>query len=99
MDDPRFHRLEAKVDEMGQVLVTLARIEERLTTLFHRFAERDRQGERTTELLATLSLRIDGITNAQLSSSLFFRWADRIGIAVVTAGVATVFYMFRMRGP
>ena len=32
MDDPRFHRLEAKVDEIGQVLVTLARIEERLTT-------------------------------------------------------------------
>lgn len=49
-DDARLARIEAKLDQMGEAIVALARVEERMVTLFNRLdaIDKDRlaQGKR-----------------------------------------------------
>ena len=53
-DDARLERIERKLDEVGQAVVALARVEERLVTLFKRMdsidTEQRAQGVRLTEV-------------------------------------------------
>ncbi len=82
--DARLERIEKKLDEVGQAIVALARMEERMITLFKRMdsldAEQGNQGRR----LQVVEGRVGG--NGQT-----LRFVERVFWIVVTAGVAFAF--------
>ena len=83
-DDARLERIEKKLDEVGQAIVALARMEERMITLFKRMdsldAEQSNQGRR----LQVVEGKVGG--NGQT-----LRFVERVFWIVVTAGVAFAF--------
>lgn len=83
-EDARLERIEKKLDEVGQAIVALARMEERMITLFKRMdnldAEQGNQGRR----LQVVESKVGG--NGQT-----LRFVERVFWIVVTAGVAFTF--------
>ena len=83
-EDARLERIEKKLDEVGQAIVALARMEERMITLFKRMdnldAEQSNQGRR----LQVVEGKVGG--NGQT-----LRFVERVFWIVVTAGVAFAF--------
>ena len=83
-DDARLARIETKLDEMGKVIISLARVEERMVTLFNRLdaIDKDRvaQGDR---LLAVE--KKTGNNGASL------RFAERVFWIVLAAVVTFAF--------
>lgn len=77
-------RLEAKVDRLGDAIVSLARMEERMVTLFNRM---DRYDTDQRDALR----RIADLERATLGRGHFFRWMDRGGIALLSAAIAYAF--------
>lgn len=82
-------RLESKVDRMSDAIVSLARMEERMVTLFNRMDRYDAEQKDTLNRVAEL----ERIT---IGRGQFFRWADRGGAAMLGAVIsAVVAYLFR----
>ena len=79
----RFERIENKIDKMAQSLETLIRVEERQTTMFKRLDAQDLR-------MSTLFDRVSDMERVTVGRGHFFRWADRIGVAVVGAAIAFV---------
>jgi hypothetical protein len=83
-DEARLERIEKKLDEVGQAIVALARMEERMITLFKRMdtldQEQSQQGRRVTLL-----------ENKVGNNGQMLRFAERVFWIVVTAGVAFIF--------
>jgi len=77
-------RLEAKVDRMSDAIVSLARMEERMVTLFNRM---DRYDSEFREIMK----RVAELERLTLGRGHFFRWMDRGGVALLSAVVAYVF--------
>lgn len=73
-----FSRLETKVDRIQEAIVSLARMEERLITLFKRIDAADVELREARGRIAELERTTHG-------RGAFFRWADRIGVALVGA--------------
>lgn len=88
MTDPDFtralERLEAKVDRMGDAIVSLARMEERMVTLFNRM---DRYDQEQRDVIR----RVAELERVTIGRGHFFRWMDRGGIAVLSAAIAFAF--------
>lgn len=84
MDEARLDRIENKLDEVGQAIIALARMEERMITLFKRMDSfdtiQDAHGSRIT------TLEMSSGTNGQA-----LRFAERIFWILATAGVAYLF--------
>jgi hypothetical protein len=78
-DDQRLTRIEVKLDKLADAVVSLARMEERMITLFNRMdsyeASASRQGERI------------GALEKKVHSSA---WVERVVWVIVAAGVAAV---------
>lgn len=83
-DDARLERIERKLDEVGQAIVALARMEERMITLFKRMDGLDQELSKQGRRVALLEGKVGN--NGQM-----LRFAERIFWIVVTAGVAFVF--------
>jgi hypothetical protein len=83
-DDARLERIEKKLDEVGQAIVALARMEERMITLFKRMDTLDQEQ-------AHHGRRITLIENKVGSNGQMLRFAERVFWIVVTAGVAFIF--------
>jgi hypothetical protein len=87
-EDPRLARIEAKLDQMGEAIVALARVEERMVTLFNRLdaidKDRSAQGE-----------RLMAIEAAAGSNGQTLRFAERVFWIVVAASVT---YAFKFSG-
>ena len=83
-DDARLERIEKKLDEVGQAIVDLARMEERMITLFKRMdtldIEQTEQGRRLTI-----------IENKVGSNGHMLRFAERVFWIIITAAVAYAF--------
>ena len=79
-DDARLARIETKLDEMGKAIVSLARVEERMVTLFNRLdaLDKDRvaQGE-----------RLQAVEEKTGNNGASLRFAERVFWIVVAAGV------------
>jgi hypothetical protein len=79
-DDARLARIEAKLDQMGEAIVALARVEERMVTLFNRLdaIDKDRvaQGE-----------RLQAVEEKTGNNGQSLRFAERVFWIVVAAGV------------
>jgi predicted nucleic acid-binding Zn-ribbon protein len=80
MADDRLARIEQKLDKMSEAIVSLARMEERMITLFKRM---DAYDERQT----TLEGRIQQVEVKQASAL----WTERVVWAVVLAVISWAF--------
>jgi|TARA_R110000803_G_scaffold38032_2_gene82123 hypothetical protein len=89
IDDARLERIEAKLDNVGEALVALARLDERMITLFRRMdaldSQQDKQSSRLVELEGSVT-----------TNGASLRFAERCFWIVISAGVAYAFA--KMRG-
>ena len=83
-EDARLERIEKKLDEVGQAIVALARMEERMITLFKRMDNLDAEQGNQDRRLRVVEGRVRN--NGQT-----LRFAERVFWIVVTAGVAFAF--------
>lgn len=84
MDDLRLERIEKKLDQMGEAIVALARMEERMITLFKRMDTLDQEQTQHGRRLQMIEGKVGN--NGQT-----LRFAERVFWIVVTAAVAYAF--------
>ena len=90
-DDHRLERIENKLDEVGKAIVALARMEERMITLFKRMDSLD--AEQTSH-----GRRLTLVENKVGNNGQALRFAERLFWIVATAAVGLVFYKMRSGG-
>lgn len=90
-DDNRLERIEIKLDQLAEAMVSLARLDEKTLTLFKRMDTLDAQQTHQSNRLVTLEGRV-GSNGASL------RFAERMFWIVATAVVGLVFYKIRSGG-
>ena len=83
-DDLRLERIEAKLDSVGEALVALARLDERMITLFRRMDGLDNQQDKQSNRLVKLEGNV-GSNGASL------RFAERVFWIVLAAVVTFAF--------
>jgi len=83
-DDARLERIEKKLDEVGQAIVALARMEERMITLFKRMDKLDLEQ-------AQQGRRLQVVEAKSGNAGQTLRFAERVFWIFVTAGVAFAF--------
>jgi len=83
-DDARLARIEMKLDEVGQAVVSLARVEERLITLFNRLDRIDSEQSEHNKRIRSIEGKV--VNNGQM-----LRFAERVFWILITAGVAFAF--------
>lgn len=79
-EENRLERIEKKLDEMSKAIISLARMEERMVTLFKRMDAYDDQQDKLSERLSKVE-KVSGADGVTL------RFLERIFWIVVTAGV------------
>lgn len=84
MDDSRFDRIEKKLDDMSEAIVSLARMEERMLSLFKRMDHYD-------SIQREISQRVSVVETGQGISGQTLRFAERVFWIVVAAGVTFYF--------
>ncbi|MDX5401069.1 MAG: hypothetical protein LPK02_01755, partial [Rhodobacterales bacterium] len=77
-------RMERKLDSMAEAIVVLARVEERLVTMFKRMDAYDTKQ-------AEISRKVNTLENSVGNNGQMLRFAERVFWIVVTAGVAFAF--------
>ena len=90
MTDARLQRIEQKLDDMGEAIIALARMEERMVSLFKRMDAYDKTQARNVERLETLE-KAQGVNGQTL------RFAERAFWIIISASVGFLF--FKMRNP
>ncbi len=90
-DDHRLERIENKLDEVGKAIIALARMEERMITLFKRMDSLDADQ-------ASQARRLTLVENRVGSNGQALRFAERLFWIVATAAVGLVFYKLRSGG-
>jgi hypothetical protein len=83
-DDGRLARIEAKLDQMGEAIVALARVEERMVTLFNRLDAIDKDR-------AAQGKRLVAVEEKTGNNGHSLRFAERVFWIVVAAGVTFAF--------
>lgn len=83
-DEARLERIEKKLDEVGQAIVALARMEERMITLFKRMDKLDQEQAQQGRRLHLVEGKVGN--NGQM-----LRFAERVFWIVVSAGIAYIF--------
>ena len=79
-EESRLERIEKKLDQMSEAIVSLARMEERMVTLFKRMDAYDDQQN-------NLSDRLSKVEKVSGADGVTLRFLERIFWIVVTAGV------------
>jgi len=82
--DDRLARIESKLDELAKAVVSLARVEERMVTLFRRMDAYDEEQKNITS-------RITQVEASVGRSGYFMRFAERLFWIALAAGVAAYF--------
>jgi hypothetical protein len=88
MDESRLHRIENKLDKLAEAVVSLARMEERMVTLFNRMERYEGRQE-------GLEARIDEVENTNIKNGATLRFAERVFWIVATAAISTGFWYIR----
>jgi len=88
MDDNRLNRIEGKLDKLSEAVVSLARMEERMVTLFNRMGKYEEKQE-------GLEHRIDEVEDSIISNNATLRFAERVFWIVATAAISTGFWFLR----
>ena len=79
-EENRLERIGKKLDEMSKAIISLARMEERMVTLFKRMDAYDDQQDK-------LSDRLSKVEKVSGADGVTLRFLERIFWIVVTAGV------------
>jgi hypothetical protein len=79
-EEKRLERIEQKLDEMSKAIVSLARMEERMITLFKRMDSYDDEQTR-------LSDRLSKVEKVSGADGVTLRFLERIFWIVATAGI------------
>ena len=90
-DDARLARIENKLDSMSEAIVALARMEERMITLFKRMDTLD--GEQSAQ-----ARRLSLVENRVGSNGQSLRFAERLFWIIATAAVGLIFFKMRSGG-
>ena len=85
-EEQRLERIERKLDEVGQAIVALARMEERMITLFKRMDGLDQEQAQQGRRLTVVEGKVG-------SNGQALRFAERIFWIVITAAAAYAFQM------
>jgi len=88
MEDHRLNRIETKLDKLAEAVVSLARMEERMITLFNRMGKYEERQEELEERIDDVDLRI-------VSNSATLRFAERVFWVVLSAAISTGFWYLR----
>ena len=88
MDESRLHRIENKLDKLAEAVVSLARMEERMVTLFNRMERYEGRQE-------GLEARIDEVETTNIKNGATLRFDERVFWIVATAAVSTGFWYLR----
>lgn len=88
MDESRLHRIENKLDKLAEAVVSLARMEERMVTLFNRMGKYEEKQE-------GLEARIDEVENTNIKNGATLRFAERVFWIVATAAISTGFWYLK----
>ena len=83
-EDARLARIEAKLDQMSEAIVALARVEERMVTLSHRLDVVDK--DRSSQGARLLSIEKQAGNNGQA-----WRFVERAFWIIVAASIAYAF--------
>lgn len=85
MTEDRLARIEGKLDKMGEAIISLARMEERMITLFKRMDTYDQQQD-------AIGSRVTNIEVAQANANGSNKWIDRVIWAVLTGAIALALF-------
>lgn len=85
MSEDRLARIEEKLDKMSEAIVSLARMEERMITLFKRMDTYDQQQ-------ANLSDRVTKVEVTQANSTGSNKWIDRVVVAIVLGAISLAIF-------
>lgn len=88
MEDKRLDRIETKLDELTKVVTDLARIEERMVTLFKRMDKYDAQH-------TTMDERLSDVEEVTVRRGVIYNMMDKAFWLVVGAGLT---YIIKMSG-
>jgi len=83
-DEQRLERIERKLDSVGDAIVSLARVEERMIGVFARIDNLDAQQDKN-------SGRITILEGSVGSNGQALRFAERLFWIIVSAGIAFAF--------
>lgn len=81
----RLNRIEEKLDKVGEAVVSLARMEERMITLFNRMNTYDNQQ-------ATLGERVTKVEVAQATQTGSLKWVDIVIAAIISGAIGLIIY-------
>ena len=87
-EEQRLERIEKKLDQMSEAIVSLARMEERMVTLFRRM---DAYDERQSEM----GKRVETLEKRQGINGQTLRFAERLFWIIAAAGISYIFYVMR----
>lgn len=87
-DDQRLDRIEKRLDEMSQAIISIARMEEKILTVFKRIED---HGSRLTRVEDD----VNSVKNKMGMNGQTLRFAERVFWIVVAAGVT---YAFKTTG-
>lgn len=79
-EEKRLERIEKKLDEMSEAIVSLARMEERMVTLFKRMDSYDDAQDKLAD-------RVSKIEKVSGADGVTLRFLERIFWIVATAGI------------
>jgi len=85
----RLHRIELKLDKLAEAVVQLARMEERLVTLFNRMDSWE-----TRQL--KIESRVDDLKLEVRNNRSVVMFGERLFWIVLTAGIGTAFWLLRI---
>jgi chromosome segregation ATPase len=88
MDDQRLNRIESKLDKLAEAVVSLARMEERMITLFNRMGKYEERQD-------SLEARVDDVETDIVKNGTTLRFAERVFWVVITAAISTGFWYLR----
>lgn len=88
MSEDRLHRMEEKIDRLSEAVVAMARMEERMLTLFKRMDKLD-------DILKKVDERMDSLEMAAIAREQKIAFAERIFWIICTAAVGLAFVYLR----
>lgn len=87
-DELRLGRIEAKLDKLSDAVVSMARMEERMVTLFKRMESYDSYQKKLND-------RVDELEEISQGRGHLLRFFERVFWIVLTAGVGSVFWFVK----
>jgi hypothetical protein len=88
VDDQRLERIEKKLDEMGQAIISIARMEEKMLTVFKRIEDHAARITRVED-------EVTSVKNKTGLNGQTLRFAERVFWIVAAAGIT---YAFKTAG-